>query len=97
LVAPTHYSLSYSDPVQIAQVKLLNALIAGVTEDFGGKVADGFAAFEGPSAASEGSMRGGTAYQASRRDLQHPPLACRAPVAARTGPAGCRRNGWPPG
>jgi len=55
LVALTYYSLNYSDPVQVAQVKLLNALIAGVTEAFGGKVADGFAAFEGPSAAFGGS------------------------------------------
>ena len=55
LVALTYYSLNYSDPVQVAQVKLLNALIAGVTQAFSGKVADGFAAFEGPSAAFGGS------------------------------------------
>jgi lysophospholipase L1-like esterase len=55
LVALTYYSLDYSDPVQVAEVKLLNTVIAGVTTAFGGKVADGFAAFQGPSAAFGGS------------------------------------------
>src|SRR5215472_2952259 len=44
LVALTYYSLDYSDPVQVAEVKLLNTVIGGVTAAFGGKVADGFAA-----------------------------------------------------
>ena len=55
LVALTYYSLSYSDPAQVAGAKALNSAIASVTEKFGGKVADGFAAFEGPSAAFGGS------------------------------------------
>src|SRR5215471_8885374 len=55
LVALTYYSLNYSDPVQVAEIKLLNSVIAGVTGAFGGKVADGFAAFQGPSAAFGGS------------------------------------------
>ena len=56
LVALTYYSLSYSDPAQVgAALELLNSVIASVTEKFGGKVADGFAAFEGPSAAFGGS------------------------------------------
>jgi lysophospholipase L1-like esterase len=55
LVALTYYSTDYSDPVQVAEVKLLNTVIAGVTAAFGGKVADGFAAFQGPSAAFGGS------------------------------------------
>ena len=55
LVALTYYSLNYSDPVQVAEIKLLNAVIAGVTGAFGGKVADGFAAFQGPSLANGGS------------------------------------------
>jgi lysophospholipase L1-like esterase len=55
LVALTYYSLDYGDPAQVASVKLLNSVIASVTEAFGGKVADGFAAFEGPSVAVEGS------------------------------------------
>ena len=55
LVALTYYSLSYSDQTQVAGTEALNSAIASVTEKFGGKVADGFAAFEGPSAASGGS------------------------------------------
>jgi lysophospholipase L1-like esterase len=55
LVALTYYSLSYSDPAQVAGAEALNSAIASVTEKFGGKVADGFAAFEGPSAAFGGS------------------------------------------
>ena len=55
LVALTYYSLSYSDPAQVAGTQLLNSVIASVTEAFGGKVADGFAAFQGPSMAFGGS------------------------------------------
>ena len=55
LVALTYYSLSYSDQTQVAGTKALNSAIASITEKFGGKVADGFAAFGGPSAAFGGS------------------------------------------
>jgi lysophospholipase L1-like esterase len=55
LVALTYYSLSYSDPTTVAGTEALNSAIASVTEKFGGKVADGFAAFEGPSDAAGGS------------------------------------------
>jgi len=55
LVALTYYSLDYSGPAQEAGVQLLNSVIASVTVAFGGQVADGFAAFEGPSAAFGGS------------------------------------------
>ena len=57
LVALTYYSLSYSKPPSDQEVgtEALNSVIASVTEKFGGKVADGFAAFEGPSAAFGGS------------------------------------------
>ncbi|HEY7265233.1 MAG TPA: SGNH/GDSL hydrolase family protein [Trebonia sp.] len=55
LVALTYYSLSYSDPAQVAGSKLLDSVIASVTEAFGGKVADGFVAFQGPSMAFGGS------------------------------------------
>jgi lysophospholipase L1-like esterase len=55
LVALTYYSLSYSDPTTVAGTEALNSAIASVTEKFGGKVADGFAAFEGPSDAASGS------------------------------------------
>ena len=55
LVALTYYSLDYADPVQVAGTEELNSAIASVTEKFGGKVADGFTAFERPSAAFGGS------------------------------------------
>ena len=55
LVALTYYSISYSDQTQVAGTEALNSAIASVTEKFGGKNADGFAAFEGPSAAFGGS------------------------------------------
>jgi lysophospholipase L1-like esterase len=55
LVALAYYSLDYGDPTQVAGTEALNSAIASVTEKFGGKVADGFAAFEGPSLAAGGS------------------------------------------
>ncbi len=55
LVALTYYSLSYSDPTQVAGTEELNSAIASVTEKFGGKVANGFAAFEKLSLAAGGS------------------------------------------
>jgi lysophospholipase L1-like esterase len=55
IVALTYYSLSYSDPAQVAGALFLNSVIAGVTTAFGGIVANGFAAFQGPSAAFGGS------------------------------------------
>ena len=54
IVALTYYSLSYSDPAQVLATKFLDSVIAGVTTAFGGIVADGFAAFQGPSAAFAG-------------------------------------------
>jgi lysophospholipase L1-like esterase len=54
IVALTYYSLSYSDPTQVAVAQFLNSAIAGVTILNGGIVADGFAAFQGPSAAFAG-------------------------------------------
>ena len=58
LVALTYYSLDYADPAQVAGTEALNLAIASVTEKFGGKVADGFAAFEGPSLAADGTPCG---------------------------------------
>jgi lysophospholipase L1-like esterase len=60
LVALTYYSLTYSIPpsppsASEVAVEALDSAIASVTEKFGGKVADGFAAFQGPSAAFGGS------------------------------------------
>ncbi len=49
LVALTYYSTSYSDPTQIAATEFLDGVISTVTQKYGGFVADGFKAFEGPS------------------------------------------------
>jgi lysophospholipase L1-like esterase len=54
IVALTYYSLSYSDPATIAGAQFLDSVIAGVTTANGGIVADGFAAFQGPSLAFGG-------------------------------------------
>jgi lysophospholipase L1-like esterase len=54
IVALTYYSLSYSDPATIAGAQFLDSVIAGVTAANGGIVADGFAAFQGPSLAFGG-------------------------------------------
>ncbi len=54
IVALSYYSLSYSDPAQIKFAGFLNSVIAGVTMAYGGIVANGFAAFEGPSLAFGG-------------------------------------------
>ena len=54
IVALTYYSLSYSDPAQVAASQFLNSVIAGVAAQNGGIVADGFGAFQGPSAAYGG-------------------------------------------
>ena len=75
LVALTYYSLSYSDPTQVAGTKALNSAIASVTEKFGGKVADGFAAFEGPSLAAGGTPCAAGLLIKVPGGLQHPPLA----------------------
>jgi lysophospholipase L1-like esterase len=49
LVALTYYSTSYSNATEVAGTEALDSVIASVTEEFGGKVADGFDAFKGPS------------------------------------------------
>lgn len=54
LVALTYYSLSYSSMAAEQGTVLLDSVIASVTEEFGGRVANGFAAFEGPSLAAGG-------------------------------------------
>jgi lysophospholipase L1-like esterase len=54
IVTLAYYSLSYSDPTQVAGTQFLNSVIAGVTTANGGIVADGFTAFEGPSLAFGG-------------------------------------------
>jgi lysophospholipase L1-like esterase len=54
IVVLTYYSLSYSDPVQVAATQFLDSVIAGAATLNSGIVADGFAAFQGPSAAFAG-------------------------------------------
>jgi lysophospholipase L1-like esterase len=54
VVVLTYYSLSYSDPVQLAVTGFLDSVIAHVTTLNGGIVADGFAAFQGPATAFAG-------------------------------------------
>lgn len=54
IVVLTYYSLSYSDPAQVASAQFLDSTLTSVTKANGGIVADGFAAFEGPSAAFGG-------------------------------------------
>jgi lysophospholipase L1-like esterase len=54
LVALTYYSLSYSDPAQVAAAQFLNAVLAGVAGLYGAIVSDGFGAFQTASAAFGG-------------------------------------------
>jgi len=54
IVVLEYYSLSYSDPTTLAGTEFLDSVIAGVTTANGGILADGFRAFEGPSAAFGG-------------------------------------------
>jgi lysophospholipase L1-like esterase len=49
LVALTYYSTSYSNAQTVAGTQLLDSAIARVTGRFGGKIADGFKAFQTPS------------------------------------------------
>jgi lysophospholipase L1-like esterase len=54
IVALTYYSLNYADPAQVAGALFLDSVIANVTTADGGIVANGFAAFQAPSAAFGG-------------------------------------------
>jgi lysophospholipase L1-like esterase len=45
IVALTYYLTNYHDPVQIAVISNLNAVVSAVTLGFGGRVGDGFGAF----------------------------------------------------
>jgi lysophospholipase L1-like esterase len=54
IVALTYYSLSYSDSAQVLGTQFLDSVIAGVATAYGGIVANGFAAFQGPSLAFGG-------------------------------------------
>jgi lysophospholipase L1-like esterase len=55
IVTLSYYPLNYADPGQVALAQFLNGALAGVTNAYGGIVADGFGAFAGPSAAFSGS------------------------------------------
>jgi hypothetical protein len=44
-VAVTYYSTNYADPFVTGAVAALNQVLAGVTQAFGGRVADGFGTF----------------------------------------------------
>jgi lysophospholipase L1-like esterase len=54
IVALSYYSLSYTDPASIAVSLFLNGAIASAAAANGVIVADGFGAFQGPSAATGG-------------------------------------------
>jgi lysophospholipase L1-like esterase len=54
LVLLSYYSLSYTDPTQVAGTQALNAALAGPTRHFGGVVADGYTAFAAASAGAGG-------------------------------------------
>jgi len=45
IVALTYYLINYNDPVAVLVISSLNAVVGGVTQAFGGRVADGFGAF----------------------------------------------------
>ena len=49
-VAVTYYSTNYADPLVTGAVEAVDQALAGVTQAFGGKVADGFGAFEATAA-----------------------------------------------
>jgi lysophospholipase L1-like esterase len=55
IVTLTYYSLSYTDPATIGGTLFLNSAVTGVTLASGGIIADGFTAFQGPSAPFGGS------------------------------------------
>jgi len=52
LVALTYYSTNYNDPTTVGLTTEINNVITSVTEAFGGKIADGFAAFKAGSGTS---------------------------------------------
>ncbi len=58
IVAVTYYALDYSDPRGVALTQSLNDVLASVTRQYGGTVADGFAAFRPFAEAAGGSSCG---------------------------------------
>jgi len=53
-VVVTYYSLNYADPVGTGLIGAIDGVLGDVTLAFGGKVADGFGAFQAAAAASGG-------------------------------------------
>ena len=53
-VAVTYYSTDYRDPIVTGAVAAVDAVLAGVTRAYGGKVADGFGRFYRAAASSGG-------------------------------------------
>ena len=54
-VAVTYYSTDYRDPIVTGAVAAVDAVLAGVTRAYGGKVADGFGRFYRATASSWGN------------------------------------------
>jgi lysophospholipase L1-like esterase len=55
IVVVTYYALDYADPVVVAGTQILDQAITAAAQANGAVVADGFAAFQGPSVAAGGS------------------------------------------
>jgi lysophospholipase L1-like esterase len=54
LVALTYYLTNYNDPNQLGALGAINQVVATVTTAFGGRVADGFGAFQAAAAEAGG-------------------------------------------
>jgi lysophospholipase L1-like esterase len=46
IVLLTYYAFNYTDPVQVGAFTELNGIASGIATSFGGKIADGYTAFE---------------------------------------------------
>jgi lysophospholipase L1-like esterase len=55
IVAVTGYAFNYSDPTELLGIVPLNAVLVGITDAFGGKIADAFTAFGIAAAAYQGN------------------------------------------
>ena len=54
LVALTYYAQEYNDPTAVAVIGAVNRVVTGVTQAYGGTVADGFGAFQAAAAGADG-------------------------------------------
>ncbi len=54
LVALTYYLTNYNDPNQLGALGAINQVVSAVTTQFGGRVADGFGAFQAEAAEAGG-------------------------------------------